>query len=82
MSKDIRTVTIRPRAKINLSIDVVGKRPDGMHEVDMVMQAIDFRDEVTVSVLADGQREIRITCDRPGVPTDRGNICWKAVDSY
>lgn len=89
-----QSITIKAFAKINLSIDVLGKRPDGMHEVDMVMQALDYHDLVTVTEEAPGAgtpagpdgsspgagAEILITCDRAEVPTDRSNICWKAAE--
>lgn len=83
-----RSVAILSPAKINLSIDVVGKRPDGMHEVDMVMQAIDFCDSVTVTLVprdreepsSCGAPDIRISCGVPEVPTDSRNICWKAAE--
>ena len=75
------SISIKAFAKINLSIDVLGKRQDGMHEVDMVMQALDYYDTVTVTEEAPGAGPaILITCDRPEVPTDRSNICWKAAE--
>ncbi|MBR3053364.1 MAG: 4-(cytidine 5'-diphospho)-2-C-methyl-D-erythritol kinase [Firmicutes bacterium] len=74
-----KSISIESPAKINLSIDVVGKRPDGMHEVDMIMQAIDFCDTVTVTVSRPGASRCHITCSDPDVPTDERNICWKAV---
>ena len=44
----MRTVTIRSFAKINLSLDVMPRREDGFHEVDMIMQQLDFCDDVKV----------------------------------
>lgn len=44
----MKEITLKAYAKINLSIDVLGKRPDGYHEVDMVMQQVDLWDQVTV----------------------------------
>lgn len=64
-------------AKINLSLDVTGKRPDGFHDMRMVMQSVSLCDDVGVSLRADG----RITV-RSGVryiPNDERNIAVKAA---
>lgn len=69
---------IKAPAKINWSIDIVGKREDGYHLVDMVMQQIDLFDVITVL----DDEKITITCDNKKVPTDETNICYKAAASY
>lgn len=70
------SVTLRAFAKINLSLRVTSARPDGFHDVQTILQAIDLFDRVTC-VMRRGPFQIR--CDMPGVPTDRTNLVWKAA---
>ncbi|MCL1952111.1 MAG: 4-(cytidine 5'-diphospho)-2-C-methyl-D-erythritol kinase, partial [Oscillospiraceae bacterium] len=70
----------RAYAKINLLLDVTGKRPDGYHSVAMIMQSIDLHDTVTVEA-ASGPG-IEIACNLPYIPTDRRNIAWKACEAF
>jgi len=64
-------------AKLNLSLDILGKRSDGYHDLRMVMQSIDLADTITVSV----QREpgLCLTADMPYLPRGSGNIAAKAA---
>lgn len=63
-------------AKINLCLSVLGRRPDGYHEVEMLMQMVGLCDEVRVSRTRGG---ISVTCDSTAVPGGAGNIAWKAA---
>ncbi|MDD5557536.1 MAG: 4-(cytidine 5'-diphospho)-2-C-methyl-D-erythritol kinase [bacterium] len=65
-------------AKINLHLEIVGRRLDGYHEVRTVMQAIDLRDELRLDEAGGG---IDLRCDPPTVPADPGNLCWKAAEA-
>ena len=77
----ISEMSIRAYAKINLSIDVLGKRPDGYHEVRMVMHQIDLWDMVTVGIEADDRMpRISLTCSRADLPCDRTNLAWRAAE--
>lgn len=67
-------------AKINLYLDVVGKRPDGYHNIESVMQSVSLRDEVEIAI--DTGKPWRITCDRSEVPTGKNNLCWKAAEAF
>jgi len=69
-------MTIKTPAKINLCLNVLGKRPDGYHEVEMLMQAVGLYDEVTVGLTGNG---ITVTCDSTAVPGGEGNIAWRAA---
>jgi 4-diphosphocytidyl-2-C-methyl-D-erythritol kinase len=69
-------ITLRSPAKINLCLSVLSKRPDGYHEVEMVMQMVGLYDEVTVAV---GGKGIHVACDSGAVPSGEGNIAWKAA---
>jgi len=63
-------------AKLNLSLQVFGKRPDGYHHIRSVMVPVSLYDEVTVEEAPAG---ISVECDAPGVPTDSANSCHKAA---
>jgi 4-diphosphocytidyl-2-C-methyl-D-erythritol kinase len=69
-------VTLQTPAKINLCLSVLGKRSDGYHEVEMVMQAIGLYDTVTVSRAPSG---ISVRCGAQGVPEGEANIAWRAA---
>jgi len=67
-------------AKLNLTLDILGKRPDGYHEMRMVMQSIDLTDEVTVSD-APGPG-FQVSSDLPYLPRGEGNIAYKAASRF
>lgn len=69
---------IREKAhgKINLTLDVLGKRYDGYHQVEMVMQQIELHDQVEL-VLRDDHK-IAVTCNMPGVPLGEKNLAYRA----
>jgi len=71
------TLTAFAPAKINLHLEVLGLRPDGYHELAMVMQSLDLVDTLRLSPTADAQ--ITLGCDRPGLPTDGDNLIVKAA---
>jgi len=70
-------VTELAKAKINLTLDILNKRTDGFHEVEMIMQTIDLTDQMIFSVRDD--MEITIECDVSYVPTDERNLAYKAA---
>ena len=70
-------------AKINLILDVVGKRSDGFHDIETVMHAVSLCDELTVTVAP--SREASVTLELVGerrLPTDDRNIAVKAAKLY
>lgn len=75
-------ITLQGRAcgKLNLTLDILGKRSDGYHDLEMVMCSVSLCDEVTVSL--DTGEPWSVTCDRPGIPEGAGNLCWKAAKAY
>lgn len=76
----MKEITLKAYAKINLAIDVLGKRPDGYHEVHMVMEQIDLYDEVRVSWTPSGdQTDIALSCSADFLPTDHRNLAYKAA---
>lgn len=72
----MKTLRIKAAAKLNFSLDILGIRPDGYHEMDMVMQTIDLFDDVglseagTISVFSDGS------------PDGPENLAWKAAEAF
>lgn len=75
------SVTLRAYAKINLSLDVVGKREDGYHLLESVFQGISLYDDVRVT-REEGSGGIRITCNLPYIPTDERNIVHKVATAF
>jgi 4-diphosphocytidyl-2-C-methyl-D-erythritol kinase len=73
----MKTITLRSPAKINLCLSVLGKRPDGYHEVEMLMQMVGLYDEVTVTR---GGTGIRVSCNIASVPSGEENTAWKAAN--
>lgn len=70
---------LKAPAKVNYRLDVLRRRPDGYHELRMVMQRIDLCDDIDI-VISD-RPGIRVTCGRAGVPDGPGNIAWRAADA-
>jgi 4-diphosphocytidyl-2-C-methyl-D-erythritol kinase len=66
------------RGKINLSLDVLAKRPDNYHELKMIMQTIDIYDTVTLESLKRGG--IEVSCNSKWVPCGPRNIAYKAAE--
>lgn len=72
----MKTLRIKAAAKLNFSLDILGIRPDGYHEMDMVMQTIDLFDDLelskagTISVFSDGS------------PDGPENLAWKAAEAF
>lgn len=62
-------------AKINLALDVISRRPDGYHQVDMIMQSVELADLLTLEPAA----AIELSCNRDNLPTDGRNLVWRAA---
>lgn len=67
-------------AKLNLTLDVLGKREDGYHDLQSVMQTISIRDDIEIDVGTG--KPWRLLCSREGIPTDETNLAWKAAKVY
>lgn len=68
---------VRCPAKLNLFLEVVRRRPDGYHDLDTVMQAIDLYDDLHVAPRADGA--LTLECSDPTLPTGERNLVLKAA---
>jgi 4-diphosphocytidyl-2-C-methyl-D-erythritol kinase len=74
----MRSYSLIAPAKINLYLQIVGDRPDGFHELVMVLQSIELADVVTIR--AGSTDQIRVRCDNPAVPVDRTNLAYRAAE--
>ncbi len=73
----MNSICIKARAKINLSLDVLRKREDGYHDVQMIMQSISLHDKVFLGQVE--KKSIKISCDKKWVPSNSDNIAYKAA---
>lgn len=67
-------------AKINLTLDIMGKREDGYHELESVMQQITLCDDVEIDV--ETGEDWQLECDQADIPTDSENLAWKAAGVF
>ena len=70
---------LKAYAKINISLDVVGKREDGYHLLRMIMQNIDLYDLININTAKSG---INISSNKPYIPTDERNLGYKAAKLF
>lgn len=73
-------LTVKAFAKINLTLDVLGKRPDGYHNVDMVMQSISLCDQIVLE--KNSLEGIALSCNRRDIPTNESNTAYKAAKLF
>lgn len=73
-------ITLKAYAKINLMLDILSRLENGYHDLFMIMQSVSLYDEVTVAKSAG--RDIAITCNIEGIPTDEKNIAYKAAKAF
>ncbi|GAB4353848.1 MAG: 4-(cytidine 5'-diphospho)-2-C-methyl-D-erythritol kinase [Candidatus Abyssubacteria bacterium] len=66
---------IKSFAKINLYLDVIGKRSDGYHDIETIFQTVSLHDEIELQLTAGS---VELTCNDPAVPTDHTNLALKA----
>jgi 4-diphosphocytidyl-2-C-methyl-D-erythritol kinase len=64
-------------AKINLYLEIIGDRPDGFHELVMIMQSVSLADRIDLQ--SSDTQKIQVACDHPQVPTDKTNLAYRAA---
>ena len=74
------TLETKAYAKVNLTLDILGKRPDGFHDLQSVMQQISICDDIEID-LETGE-DWSLECDRDDVPADSSNLAWKAAGLF
>ena len=68
-------ISLKARAKLNLTLEILGKRDDGYHNVASIMQTLDLADDVIVRP----SDSLELTCDVPELG-GRANLAWRAAD--
>src|SRR3982751_6424686 len=71
--------TLPSFAKINWSLEILGRRPDGYHEIRTLLQTISLRDELHFSEQSDSA--IVLTCSDSTIPTDSSNLIIRAAEA-
>ncbi|PSF37145.1 4-(cytidine 5'-diphospho)-2-C-methyl-D-erythritol kinase [Aphanothece hegewaldii CCALA 016] len=69
--------TLLAPAKINLYLEIIGDRPDGFHELVMILQSISLCDRLTIN--PNGLEQFRVFCQHEQVPSDQTNLAYKAA---
>jgi 4-diphosphocytidyl-2-C-methyl-D-erythritol kinase len=71
-------ITLKAFAKLNLYLEVLGKREDGYHDVRSLMVTVDLADTLQVR---DAHSGVSVVVDAAGVPSGQDNLCWEAADA-
>lgn len=75
--------SIKAYAKINLYLAVTGRRPNGYHDIESVMQSVSLHDTVTVELTpAAGERSVSLSCSDSSLPTNEKNLAYRAAAAY
>lgn len=72
-------VVMAAPAKLNLYLEILGKRPDNYHALESLMIGVDLFD--TLEIRKSDESELRISCEPPGLSTGPDNLVWKAADA-
>jgi len=78
----MKTIEVESYAKINLTLEVLARRPDGYHDLDSVVQVIDLADSLSVSVIEDGAIEVDVDGQSREVPSGRENLIYRACQAF
>lgn len=73
----MKKIKLDAYGKINLGLDVLGKRDDGYHDLDMIMQSVDLADKITITKNDSG--EITVKSNTGKIPNDETNLAYKAA---
>ena len=77
MDLTVRNIRVRAHAKINLYLDVVGKREDGYHNLETIFHSIGLHDDVIIR--KQDRKDITVHCEHPRVPSDARNLAHRAA---
>lgn len=74
----MKSLTLRARAKINITLDITGRRENGYHDVEMIMQTVDLHDRIVLEV----RKEDKVTMETNVVflPTDQRNLVVQIIE--
>ena len=76
------TVYEKAYAKINLFLDVTGRRDDGFHDIVTVMHSVSLCDDIRLTTIPSDERHITITSSDPSLPVDKSNLIYKSAEKY
>lgn len=76
----MNSITVKAYAKINLGLDVIRKRPDGYHDVSMIMQTVNLHD--TLNIKKTKFKSITLRSNLYYLPNNRRNLVYKAVELF
>jgi 4-diphosphocytidyl-2-C-methyl-D-erythritol kinase len=72
----MKSVRITAFAKVNLGLRILGKRDDGYHNIESILQTVSLADEIEITK---GGRSIALSSDAPDLPTGEPNLCYRAA---
>lgn len=75
----VKSIKLKAYAKVNLCLDIIGKREDGYHLIETVMQSVGVFDKVYVKRTNDGK--ISVLCDKGDIP-EKNNTAYKAAKAF
>ncbi len=79
MNTTMDSIKIKAPAKINLTLDVTGRRPNGYHDLRMIMQTIDLFDEITITKIPEEEIRFCMNKELPDKIPPEKNLVWKAA---
>ena len=78
----MKQIKVQCPAKINLTLKVLGKREDGFHNIESVMQTLNLFDFLTISVEKNASSEIVLSGNSLDIPYDEKNLVYKAIKLF
>ena len=75
-------IKVKTPAKINLTLEITGKRPDGFHNIRSVMQMINLYDILTININRQDRFKINLSGNNTNIPYDDKNIVYKAIVAF
>jgi 4-diphosphocytidyl-2-C-methyl-D-erythritol kinase len=76
-NREINGISLKAPAKINLFLEILGKRDDGYHEIETVMQEINLVDNLQFEEIREG---VKLKCNNKNIPSDENNLVCKAAN--
>src|SRR2546425_592884 len=73
----IPAMTLESPCKVNLLLNILGKRPDSFHELETVMHPVRVFDRLSFARAGNG---VQLTCSDPSLPTDSRNLVYRAAE--
>jgi len=73
------TLEKKSPCKVNLLLNILGKRPDAFHELETVMHPVPVHDRLAFQRVGSG---IQLTCSEPALPTDSRNLVYRAAEAF